>query len=533
MKPHAIIIFTYTLIFLIITINFYHISMEKASANIKSIIANVSNQQLYYVHNKKCATIEKYKTAGCVMTEHFDIKRLNPIVDDLLSKADDGELFAESCFSESLVLEDGKITQANHDHNEGFGLRAVVEDKIGYAHSSVMTEKAVQEAASTVKAILSYGQNRHVDLHPQRTNQKLYRDDNPLALTPFPQKVIWLEAINQYVRARNPLVKQVICSLYAEHQSVDILRCDGWQVKDIRPLVRLSLRVVVEKDGRREAGNESLGGRTSFEDFTDPAIWQKAADEALRQALVNLEARPAPAGEMTVILGPGWPGVLLHEAVGHGLEGDFNRKKTSAFSDMIGQRVASPGVTVVDDGTLENRRGSLTLDDEGTPTGRTVLIEDGILCGYLQDRMNARLMGAKPTGNGRRQNFAYAPMPRMTNTFMLAGPHDPQEIIRSTPKGIYAVNFGGGQVDITSGKFVFSCTEAYLVENGKVTSPIKGATLIGHGPESMTRISMIGNDLQLDKGTGTCGKDGQSVPVGVGQPTLKLERMTVGGTETS
>jgi TldD protein len=325
-------------------------------------------------------------------------------------------------------------------------------------------------------------------------------------------------------------VRQVSCSLSGEWQTVEIVRPGGEIYRDIRPLVRIGVSVVAEQNGRQESGSFGGGGRSGYDTYLDPAYWQNAIDEALRQALVNLESIPAPAGETTVVLGPGWPGILLHEAVGHGLEGDFNRKKTSAFAGLLGERVASPGVTVVDDGTIGGRRGSLSIDDEGTPTSRTVLIEDGILKGYMQDRQNARLMGVAPTGNGRRESFAHSIMPRMTNTYMLAGDKAPEEILASVKKGVYAVNFGGGQVDITSGKFVFSCTEAYLIENGKVGAPIKGATLIGNGPEAMTRVSMIGNDMKLDSGVGTCGKNGQSVPVGVGQPTLRMDGLTVGGT---
>jgi len=336
--------------------------------------------------------------------------------------------------------------------------------------------------------------------------------------------------MNAYARAKDPRVRQVSCSLSGEWQTVEIVRPGGEIYRDIRPLVRIGVSVVAEQNGRQESGSFGGGGRSGYDTYLDPIYWQNAIDEALRQALVNLESIPAPAGETTVVLGPGWPGILLHEAVGHGLEGDFNRKKTSAFAGLLGERVASPGVTVVDDGTIGGRRGSLSIDDEGTPTSRTVLIEDGILKGYMQDRQNARLMGVAPTGNGRRESFAHSIMPRMTNTYMLAGDKAPEEILASVKKGIYAVNFGGGQVDITSGKFVFSCTEAYLVENGKVGAPIKGATLIGNGPEAMTRVSMIGNDMKLDSGIGTCGKNGQSVPVGVGQPTLRMDGLTVGGT---
>jgi TldD protein len=362
------------------------------------------------------------------------------------------------------------------------------------------------------------------------TNAALYRDGNPLMGPPMEAKVGLLQEIDAYARARDRRVRQVMASLAGEWQAVQIVRAGGLRVADVRPLVRLNVAIVVGEGARQETGSDGAGGRTSYDLYLDPKQWKAQVDEALRQALVNLGSVPAPAGEMAVVLGPGWPGVMLHEAVGHGLEGDFNRKKTSAFSGLMGERVGAKGVTVVDDGTIPDRRGSLTVDDEGTPSRRTVLIEDGILTGYMQDRMNARLMGMKPTGNGRRQGFAHAPMPRMTNTYMLAGPHAPEEIVRSVRRGLYAVNFGGGQVDITSGKFVFSANEAYLIEDGKVGRPVKGATLIGNGPEALKQISMVGSDLKLDHGIGTCGKDGQGVPVGVGQPSLKIDRMTVGGT---
>jgi TldD protein len=346
----------------------------------------------------------------------------------------------------------------------------------------------------------------------------------------FPARTALLGEIDAYARGKDARVKQVMASLGGEWQAVQILRPDGNRVADLRPLVRFNVSVVVEQDGRRETGSYGMGGRFGYDGVTSPELWRAAVDEALRQALVNLDSRPAPAGEMEVVLGPGWPGILLHEAIGHGLEGDFNRKKTSAFAGLLGSRIAAPEVTVVDDGTIPDRRGSLTVDDEGTPTGRTVLIEDGVLVGYMQDRLNARLMGQRPTGNGRRQSYAHAPMPRMTNTVMLAGTVAPEEMISSVQRGLYAVNFGGGQVDITSGKFVFSASEAYLIEDGKVTAPVKGATLIGNGPDALTKVTMVGNDMALDPGIGTCGKNGQGVPVGVGQPTLKLAALTVGGT---
>ena len=451
------------------------------------------------------------------------------IVAEVLAGMDDGELFLEYSQSESLALDDRRIKSASFDTTQGFGLRAVAGEAAGYAHASDLSEPAIRRAAATVRAVAS-GYNGVMAGPPPGTNRSLYTDQNPLGLVDLAAKTRLLAEIDAYARSRDPRVKQVMASLSGVWQAVQIIRADGRRVADIRPLVRLGVSVVVGEGDRMETGSSGSGGRMAYDRYLDPAHWKKEVDEALRQALVNLGAVPAPAGEMIVVLGSGWPGVMLHEAVGHGLEGDFNRKKTSAFSGMIGQRVASRGVTVVDDGTLPDRRGSLTVDDEGTPTNYTVLIEDGILKGYMQDRMNARLLGATPTGNGRRQSFAHAPMPRMTNTYMLAGDRDPKEIIASVDRGLYAVNFGGGQVDITSGKFVFSASEAYLIENGKVGPAVKGATLIGNGPDAMTKVTMIGNDLALDNGIGTCGKDGQGVPVGVGQPTLRMDGLTVGGT---
>ena len=455
-------------------------------------------------------------------------RRVEAIVAEALSGMDDGELFLEYSQSESLALDDGRIKSASFDTTQGFGLRAVAGEAAGYAHASDLSEPAIRRAAATVRAV-AHGYAGVMAGPPPGTNRSLYTDQNPLGID-LGAKTRLLAEIDAYARSRDPRVKQVMASLSGMWQAVQIIRADGRRVADIRPLVRLGVSIVVGEGDRMETGSSGSGGRLAYDRFIDPAHWKKEVDEALRQALVNLGAVPAPAGEMVVVLGPGWPGVMLHEAVGHGLEGDFNRKKTSAFSGMIGQRVASKGVTVVDDGTLPDRRGSLTVDDEGTPTNCTTLIEDGILKGYMQDRMNARLLGAAPTGNGRRQSFGHAPMPRMTNTYMLAGDRDPQEIIASVDRGLYAVNFGGGQVDITSGKFVFSASEAYLIENGKVGPAVKGATLIGNGPDALTKITMIGNDLALDHGIGTCGKEGQSVPVGVGQPSLRMDGLTVGGT---
>ncbi len=451
------------------------------------------------------------------------------IVTGALQASDDGELFLEYRESEMISLDDGRIRSAGFDTTLGFGLRAVAGEATGFAHAGELSEPALRRAAASVSAIAA-GHSGVMSEPPRQTNSRLYSEANPLGDSGFSVRTSVLADIDAYARGKDPRIVQVMASLGGEWQAVQILRGDGTRVADLRPLVRLNVSVVVEKDGRRETGSYGTGGRYGYDAVTDGAVWRAAVDEALRQALVNLDSRPAPAGEMEVVLGSGWPGILLHEAIGHGLEGDFNRKKTSAFSGLLGQRIAVPGVTVVDDGTMPDRRGSLTVDDEGTPTNRTVLIEDGILVNFLQDRLNARLMGMQPTGNGRRQSHAHAPMPRMTNTVMLGGAHTPEEMIRSVKRGLYAVNFGGGQVDITSGKFVFSASEAYMIEDGKVTAPVKGATLIGNGPDSLTKVMMVGNDMALDPGVGTCGKSGQGVPVGVGQPTLKLSGLTVGGT---
>lgn len=459
----------------------------------------------------------------------MDRSRVEHVVGDALKGSDDGELYLEFSQSESFAFDDGRLKAATFDTTQGFGLRAVAGEATGYAHATELSEDAIKRAAKTVRAV-AHGHSGIVAEPPVRTNTRLYTDLDPLETARFEAKVKLLEEMNAYARSKDRRVKQVSCSLAGEWQSVEIIRSSGEAYRDIRPLVRINVSIVVEENGRQEAGSFGGGGRSGYETYLTPDYWHAAVEEALRQALVNLGSVPAPAGEMTVVLGPGWPGILLHEAIGHGLEGDFNRKKTSAFAGLLGQRVASPGVTVVDDGTINGRRGSLTIDDEGTPTSRTVLIEDGILKGYMQDRQNARLMGVKPTGNGRRQSHACPVMPRMTNTYMLGGDKAPEEIIKSVKRGIYATNFGGGQVDITNGKFVFSCTEAYRLEDGKVGPAIKGATLIGNGPDALTRVSMIGNDMKLDTGIGTCGKNGQSVPVGVGQPTLRIDGLTVGGT---
>ncbi len=463
---------------------------------------------------------------------NLDPQRISKLVSDNLTRADDGELYLEYVQSEFFSWDDGRLKTCTYDTDMGFGLRAVAGETFGYAHSSELSEKAIARAGETVSGV-TQGYGGTMDLAPQKTNHQLYSDDNPLLQIPFEQKIKLLQDIDAYARAKDSRVKQVSVQLAASWQAVQILRAGGDKSADIRPLVRLNVSVYVESaDGRMEDGYHGLGGRYSYDALFSERTWKSAVDEAFRQALVNLDAVATPAGEMTLVLGAGWPGILLHEAIGHGLEGDFNRKMTSAFSGLIGEQVAARGVTVVDDGTLPNRRGSITVDDEGTPSQRNVLIEDGVLVGYLQDRMNARLMGAKSTGNGRRESYADHPMPRMTNTVMLNGQHTPDEILASVKKGIYAVNFGGGQVDITSGKFVFEASEAYLIENGKIGAPVKGATLIGNGPDALTKVKMIGNDMKLDDGIGTCGKEGQSVPVGVGQPTLRIDGLTVGGTET-
>ena len=459
----------------------------------------------------------------------LDETRTQALVNDALTGADDGELYLEYCQSESFAFDDGRLKNASFDTSQGFGLRTVSGELTGFAHASELSEAAIKRAADTVKAVRS-GHSVAAGEGPIGTNRVLYAPDNPLEAVSVAEKVQLLADIDAYARKKDPRVKQVSASINGSWDVVQIVRADGQKASDIRPLVRLNVQVVVADGDRMESGHSGRGGRTSYEQYIRPEQWKSQVDEALRQALVNLESVPAPAGEMTVVLGPGWPGILLHEAIGHGLEGDFNRKKTSAFSGLLGERVASKGVTVVDDGTIEGRRGSLTIDDEGTPSQSTVLIEDGILKGYMQDRMNARLMGVAPTGNGRRESFAHQPMPRMTNTYMLNGDRDPEEILKSVDKGVYAVNFGGGQVDITSGKFVFSCTEAYQIENGKIGAPLKGATLIGSGPEVLTKVTAVGNDMALDEGIGTCGKAGQGVPVGVGQPTLRVDGITVGGT---
>ena len=446
-------------------------------------------------------------------------------------KVDYADLYFQYTRSEGWSLEEGIVKTGSFSIEQGVGVRALSGEKTAFAYSDMLSRDALMSSARAVRSIAKRGAGKIkvAGGFAQSGARALYRDLDPVASLAAPEKVALLERVERMARAKDSRVAQVMAGIGAEYDVIMVVGSDGRMAADVRPLVRLSLTVIAEHNGRREMGHAGGGGRTGFEYFTDE-ILKGYVDNAVHEALVNLEARPAPAGEMTVVLGSGWPGILLHEAVGHGLEGDFNRKGSSVFSDRIGEQVASKGVTIVDDGTIPNRRGSLNVDDEGNATQCTTLIEDGVLKGYMQDSLNARLMKTGVTGNGRRESYAHLPMPRMTNTYMRAGDKDPEEIIKSVKRGLYAVNFGGGQVDITNGKYVFSASEAYMIENGKITYPVKGATLIGSGPESMSRITMIGNDLRLDSGVGTCGKDGQSVPVGVGQPTLRMEGLTVGGT---
>lgn len=463
-----------------------------------------------------------------VYGDRLDPAEAQRLVQRLLSSCDDGELYLQFTASEAFGFDDGRLKTADYSRDSGFGLRGVSGETTGFAHANEISAPAIARAGETLQ--LLDATSSPLAAAPERTNRHLYTDACPLDLVPFAEKVALLEKIDQVARAKDPRVAQVSASLLANWSVVEIIRPDGYVARDIRPLVRLNVQIVAEQNGRRETGSFGMGGRYLYDRLFDEGAWMRAIDEAVRQSLVNLDSIAAPAGEQTVLLGPGWPGVLLHEAVGHGLEGDFNRKGTSAFSGRIGERVAAPGVTVIDDGSMAERRGSLSIDDEGTPTRETVLIEDGILKGYMQDRLNARLMGVEATGNGRRESYQHAPMPRMTNTFMEGGADDPDELLSRVENGIYATSFGGGQVDITSGKFVFACTEAYRVEKGKIVAPIKGATLIGDGPSVLTRVRGIGNDMALDEGVGVCGKGGQSVPAGVGQPTLLIDGITVGGT---
>jgi len=451
------------------------------------------------------------------------------ILREAVAGADDGELYLERRRSEALAFDDGRLRTASYDAGEGFGLRAVCGEAAGYAHSTELSAAALKRAAETCRLAARDGGGTGPAAPPSDTNRRLYSDDDPLEGPDFQARVTLLSELDAYARAREPKVAQVTVSLACSMQEIEILRPEGRRVTDVRPLVRMNVSVICESGGRRESGSAGGGGRFGVEAVMDPEHGRRLVDEATRQALVNLEAEDAPAGVMDVALSSGWPGILLHEAVGHGLEGDFNRKKTSAFAGLMGQMIAAPGVTVVDDGTIPDRRGSITIDDEGTPSARNVLIEDGRLVGYMQDRQNARLMGVAPTGNGRRQSYAHPPMPRMTNTIMLGGDASPEDVVAGVEDGIHAVAFGGGQVDITNGKFVFSCTEAYRVKNGRVLHPVKGATLIGDGATALQKIRAVGNDMALDPGMGMCGKAGQWVPVGVGQPTLLIGGLTVGG----
>jgi TldD protein len=473
-----------------------------------------------------------FETASATLLAPYalDQGRLQRVFGEIMAhRVDYADLYFQYSRSESWSLEEGIVKAGSFNIDQGVGVRAVSGEKTAFAYSDDISLDALTAAAQATRAIARQGGEGRTAVARQGESHALYAPQDPLASLAATEKVALLERLERKARALDPRVTQVMASLAGEYEVVMVARSDGLQAADLRPLVRLSLQVIVESGGRREQGSAGGGGRFDYGYFSD-AILDDFAGKAVQQALTNLDARPAPAGTMTVVLGPGWPGVLLHEAVGHGLEGDFNRKGTSAFSGRIGERVAAPGVTVVDDGTLERRRGSLNIDDEGNPTRHNVLIEDGVLRGYIQDTLNARLMKVAPTGNGRRESYAHVPMPRMTNTYMLNGDKDPREIIASVERGLYAVNFGGGQVDITSGKFVFSASEAFLIENGRLTHPVRGATLIGNGPDALTRVSMIGNDMRLDPGVGTCGKDGQSVPVGVGQPTLRIDGLTVGGT---
>jgi TldD protein len=480
-------------------------------------------------------TLERLITAQELLLTPFDLdesalrRALNTIT---AHKVDDADLYFQYTRNEGWSLEEGIVKSGSFSIDQGVGVRAISGEKTAFAYSDDISEAALLDAARTVRSIAAAGQSRRIKINPARSvapSRSLYIGRDPLPSLDSTAKVALLEKVERLAKARDPRVAQVMAGLAGEYDVVLIARADGTLAADVRPLVRLSVTVIAEQNGRREVGSSGGGGRFDFSYFRD-AVLEQYVKEAVDAALTNLESRPAPAGEMTVVLGPGWPGVLLHEAIGHGLEGDFNRKGSSAFAGRIGQRVAAKGVTVLDDGTLPDRRGSLNIDDEGHATQRNVLIEDGILKTYIQDSMNARLSRRKPTGNGRRESYAHVPLPRMTNTYMLAGERSREEIIASIDRGLYATNFGGGQVDITSGKFVFSASEAYWVEKGRILYPVKGATIIGNGPDALTQVSMIGNDLELDSGVGTCGKDGQSVPVGVGQPTLRIDRMTVGGT---
>ena len=455
-------------------------------------------------------------------------KKTSLLVDKTISQYDDGELFVEKTVSENLLFDDNKLKNASFDEDKGFGLRVIKNDSVGFAHSSELTEDSLNKAVDAVKT-LKIGKKLNTN-PPRKTNRDLYSNQNPLNTVEFKSKVSLLKKINKYARSKDQKVKQVSITLAGNYQNIEVIKGDGLFYADSRPLVRLNVNVSVEGKNGVENGSFGFGGRYMYDSIFQEEQWKNAVDTAYNQALVRLDAISAPAGEQTVILGPGWPGILLHEAIGHGLEGDFNRKKTSVFSSLVGKQVASDQITIVDDGTLSHKRGSINMDDEGTPSQKTILIENGILKNFMQDRLNARLMKKNPTGNGRRESYSCIPMPRMTNTYMLNGKYKHNELIESTKNGIYASQFSGGQVDITSGKFVFSASQAFLIKNGKIDRPIKGATLIGNGPEVLKRVSMVANNLEIDKGIGTCGKEGQSVPVGVGQPSLKVDNLTVGGT---
>ena len=457
-------------------------------------------------------------------------EKAKQIVDDTLQSCDDGELYLEDTKSETIVLDDNKIKSSDYSTDLGYGFRAVTGDVVAYSHSNEISDKSLKNSSQSLKSSLK-GKKGTYNIEIRNTNQKFYKDIDPVEEKSLKSKIDILNEINSYARSLDSSVKQVTANFLGEKKNIEILRSGGQLLNDERPLVRFNVSVMVEKNGRKETGIYGVGGRQSYDVYLKNENWKKVCDEAFRIATTNLESKPSPAGEMKVVLGPGWPAILIHEAVGHGLEGDFNRKKTSVFHDLIGKKVASKGVTIIDDGTIDNRRGSLNIDDEGTPTEKTVLIENGILKNFMQDRLNARLMNTRSTGNGRRESYKHIVMPRMRNTIMLNGNNTQEEMIRSVDKGIFAVSFGGGQVDITSGKFVFNCTEAYEIINGKIGSPLKGATLIGDGPSSLKEVLMVGNDMMLDPGIGTCGKAGQGVPVGVGQPSLLIDKMTVGGTQ--
>ena len=471
--------------------------------------------------NKNVAPFEPFK-------EYLDQDKALQILNGLTTGADDGEIYFERNITEALIFDNNNLKTASFNAAEGFGIRTVLGESTGYAHSTEISERALLRAANSAKIVSQIGGGK-LAIAPRKTNHNQYEQIDPVSEATFGSKVNILKEINEYARSLDSRVFQVSISIAASHQEIEILRPEGFSVKDVRPMTRLNISIIVEKDGRRETGTAGGGGRSSVKPLLERSHWEKVAKEALRVGLVNLDAVPAPAGIMDIVLGPGWPGILLHEAIGHGLEGDFNRKGTSAFSNLMGKQIAAKGVTVLDDGTLKNRRGSITFDDEGTPSARNILIEDGKLVSYMQDRQNSRLMNVKSTGNGRRESYAHAPMPRMTNTFMLGGTDEPKSLLADLKNGIWATGFGGGQVDITNGKFVFSCTEAYLVKNGEIGAPIKGATLIGDGATALKQIRGLGNDMAMDPGMGNCGKQGQWVPVGVGQPSLLIGGLTIGG----